>query len=90
MILLMKKKKYQKSTQIIGIESKNKIKIINDNEKNDYGKDYMKIKFSSDDDLPLNKLLKFYAMTIIIRSAFEEDDKFYPQFFQMALCMSYV
>ena len=41
----------------------------------------MKIKFSSDDDLPLNKLLKFYAMTIIIRSAFEEDDKFYPQFF---------
>ena len=41
----------------------------------------MKIKFSSDDDLPLNKLLKFHAMTIIIRSVFEEDDKFYPQFF---------
>ena len=27
--------------------------------KNDYGKDYMKIEFDSDDDLPLNKLQKF-------------------------------
>ena len=41
----------------------------------------MKIKFNSDDDLPLNKPLKFNAMTIIIRSAFEEDGKFYPQIF---------
>ena len=41
----------------------------------------MKIKFSSDDDLPLNKPLKFHAMTIIIRSVFEEDDKFYLQLF---------
>ena len=38
----------------------NKIKAINGNKKNDYGKDYMKINFNSDDDLPLNKLLKFY------------------------------
>ena len=41
----------------------------------------MKIKFNSDDDVPLNKPLKFNAMTIIIRSAFEEDGKFYPQIF---------
>ena len=41
----------------------------------------MKIKFNSDDDLPLNKPLKFNAMTIIIRSAFEEDGKFSPQIF---------
>ena len=39
----------------------------------------MKTKFNSDDDLPLNKLLKFNAMTIIIRSVFEQDGKFYPQ-----------
>ena len=49
--------------------------------KNDYRKDYMKIKSNSDDDLPLNKPLKFHAMTIIIRSVFEEDGKLYPQFF---------
>ena len=41
----------------------------------------MKIKFNSDDDLPLNKLLKFHMVTITIRSVFEEDDKLYPQVF---------
>ena len=40
----------------------------------------MKIKFNSDDDLPLNKPLKFHAMTIIIESVFE-GDKLYPQVF---------
>ena len=41
----------------------------------------MKIKFNSDDDLPLNKPLKFHMMAIIIRSVFEEDGKLYPQVF---------
>ena len=41
----------------------------------------MKIKFNSNDDLPLNKPLKFHAMTIIMRSVFEEDDKLYLQGF---------
>ena len=58
---------------------KNEIKVINGGKENDYGKDYMKIKFNSDDDLPLNKPLKFHAMTIIIRSVFEEGGKLYPQ-----------
>ena len=35
----------------------------------------MKIKFNSDDDLPLNKPLKFHNMAITIRSVFEEDGK---------------
>ena len=43
----------------------------------------MKVKFSSDDDLPLNKPLKFHAMIIIIRSVHnyqnEESGKLYPQ-----------
>ena len=60
---------------------KNEIKAINGGKENDYGKDYMKIKFNSDNDLPLNKPLKFHAMTIIIRSVFEEGGKLYPQVF---------
>ena len=60
---------------------KNEIKPINGGKKNDYGKDYMKIKFNSDESLLLNKLLKFHAMTIIIRSVFEEDGNLYPQLF---------
>ena len=39
----------------------------------------MKIEFSSDDDLPLNKSLKFSLMTITIRCVFKEDNKLYPQ-----------
>ena len=41
----------------------------------------MKIKFNSDDNLPLNKQLKFQNMTITIRSVFEENGKLYPQVF---------
>ena len=59
---------------------RDKIKEINSNEC-DYEKDYMKIKFNSDGDLPLNKQLKFHLMTITIRSAFKEDGKLYPQVF---------
>ena len=56
---------------------KDKIKEVNSDEC-DYEKDYLKIKFNSDDDLPLNKPLKFHNMTITIRSVFE-DGKLYPQ-----------
>ena len=45
---------------------RDKIKEINSNDC-DYEKDHMKIKFNSDDDLPLNKSLKFTLMTITIR-----------------------
>ena len=41
----------------------------------------MKTQFNSDDNLPLNKPLKFRLMTITIRSVFSESGKFYPQLF---------
>ena len=41
----------------------------------------MRIKFNSDDDLPLNKILKLHMLAIIVRSAFKEDDKYYPHVF---------
>ena len=59
---------------------KNKIKEVDDSEF-DYEKDYMKIKFNSDDNLALNKPLKFHLMAITIRSVFEENGKIYPQLF---------
>ena len=58
----------------------NKIKKINGYECG-CEKDYMKIKFNSDDDLPLSKQLKFHNMAITIRPVFEEDGKLYPQVF---------
>ena len=64
-----------------------KIKEINGGEC-DYEKNYMKIKFDSDYNLPLNKPLKFPLMNITIRSVFEEDGKFHPQVILMMFCLN--
>ena len=47
----------------------------------EYRKEYMKIKFNSDDNLPVSKLLKLHNLTIVVRSVFQEDHKDYPQVF---------
>ena len=60
---------------------KDKIKKINNDPVVEYDKDYIKIKFNSDDNLPLNEVLKFHAVIITIRSVFERDGKYYPQIF---------
>ena len=41
----------------------------------------MKIKFNSDDELPLNKMKKIPSMAIVVRAIFYEDIKYYPQVF---------
>ena len=73
----MKAKKYLKLKKYADVwdRIKNEIKPINGDKENNYGKYYMKIKFNSDNDLPLNKPLKFHAITIINRSVFEEGGK---------------
>ena len=48
-------------------ELKIKSKKINIGSSGEYAKDYLKIKFDSDDNLPLNKILNFRILTIIIR-----------------------
>ena len=54
---------------------------------NDYGQpikyddNYMKIKFNTDDNIPLSKVIYFPTITIIIRSITKKDDKYYPQLF---------
>ena len=60
---------------------KNEIEAINGGKKGECGKDFMKIKFNTDDNLPLNKPLKLHLLTIIVRVIFEEDSKFYPQLY---------
>ena len=62
---------------MFGMELKKKNKVIKANKENYYGKDYMKVKFHSDNNLPLSKPLKLHAMTIIVRYVFEEDGKLY-------------
>ena len=57
---------------------KGSVEKINDSELGKYDKDFMKIKFNSDDDIPLIKQLYFLTITIIIRNIFEKDGKYYP------------
>ena len=41
-------------------------------ESGEYGKDFMKIKFNSDDNLPLNKILKLHNLIIVVRQLSNE------------------
>ena len=60
---------------------KGQIEKVNNGSVGEYAKDYLKIKFDSDDNLLLNKILKFRVLTIIIRNIFEKDGKYYPHIF---------
>ena len=55
------------------------IKTINGGEKLFYEKHYARI--GDNDNIPLNKKLKFSTLTIIIRCAFQEGEKLYPQIY---------
>ena len=56
------------------------IKSITKNSDN-YDEKYMKIKFSLDDELPLNKIIEILGMIIVVRAAFHKNNKHYLQVF---------
>ena len=57
------------------------IEPTNGGEKFEYGKDFKKIRFESNDDLPMNKPITLRLLTIINRCPIGEGGKFYPQRF---------
>ena len=70
-----------KNMQKFQVKLKIRFKKITNGLVREYGKDYMKIKFDSDDDLLMNKILKFRILTIIIKNICKKDGKYYPQTF---------
>ena len=58
-----------------------KIKSKKKNSVGEYDRNYMKIKFDSDDNSLLNTVLKFLVLTVIIRCILKKDGKYYPQIF---------
>ena len=42
---------------------------------------FNKIRFSSDIDLPLGKLIEFKVLTIIIKCIIKKNDKYYPEIY---------
>ena len=61
-------------------EIKNNIEI-NGGKKDEYGEYFIIIKFYTDNDMPLNKLLEMHILAIVVRSDFEKDGNFYPHIY---------
>ena len=59
-------------------ELKSDIKTINGGKELFYEKDYARIGVNIDDDVPLNKPLKFLTLTIIIRCVFQKGEELDP------------
>ena len=55
------------------------IETVNGGKEGECGKDFMKIKFDTNDDLPWNKLIKLSMLKIVVRSVFEEDGEYHPR-----------
>ena len=60
---------------------KSEIETLNSGKELFYGKNYARIGVNTDDNLPLNKQLKFPTLTIIIRCVFQKGKKLYPQIY---------
>ena len=69
-------KKYEKLSSKI----RDLIRRITKNS-DDYDEKYMKIKFNSDDKLPLNETIEIPTMTIVVRGVFHENNKNYLKVF---------
>ena len=78
-MMLMKIKKFGRNMKKFGKVLKKDIEPTNGGEKFEYGKDFKKIRFESNDDLPINKPITLRLLTIINRCLIGEGGKFYPQ-----------
>ena len=47
----------------------------------DYDEKYLKIKFNSNYEFPLNKMIEIPSMIIVVRTVFHENNEYYPQVF---------
>ena len=57
----------------------NKINKIDGDDKNVYG--YIRLKFNSDVDLPLDKLIKFHTLTVIVACVIRTANKLYSEIY---------
>ena len=84
-----KNKEALKNYKKIWEETKKQIEVINDDKPIEYRKDFMKIKFESDDDLPLSKTFNVLDMIIVAASVLEKMVNIIHKFFYMNVSMNY-
>ena len=73
------KEELKKYTDVLD-EIKNQIKAINGEEPIEHKKYFIKIRFKPDGDLHLGKILSIPSMIIVVKSGFQEDNKYYPMY----------
>ena len=61
-------------------EVEDQIKIISGDNPIEYEKDFIKVRSGSNDDLPLGKILNIPVCIIVVKSVFQKDKNYYPQF----------
>ena len=80
LVLTNESKQRIKKYEEIWIKIRDLIRSITKNS-DVYDEKYMKIKFNSDDELPLNKTIETPTMTIVVRAIFLENNEYYPHVF---------
>ena len=71
----------EKEYESVWSKIRSKIKRINGGEKVFYEKNYCKIGINTEDDLPLEKSLKFLTLIVSINLVFQSNNKLYPQIY---------
>ena len=73
------KKKWEKYEEIWS-KIRHLIRSISENS-NDHDDKYMKIKFDSNDEIPLNKTIEIPRMIIVVGAVFHVNGKYHPSDF---------
>ena len=60
-------------------EIKEQIELITGDKVIKYSKDFMKIRFKTNDNLPLNKIINILVCVVIVSSIFKENNEYHPQ-----------
>ena len=76
-----KNKEVSKKYEEVWEGAKKEIETINGGKRVEYGKDFKKISFESNDNLPMNKPIQLRLSVIIIRCVFSETGTFYAHLF---------
>ena len=72
------KKALENYTELLD-EVKDQIKTISGDNPIEYGKDFIKARFESNNDLPLGKILNIPVCIIVVKSVFQRGNNYYPQ-----------
>ena len=78
MLLQIRTKTYLKKYTELWDKIKNRIEAINGGKPIKYKRDFMKVKFKSNDVFSLDKILSF-SNIIVVGSVIKKDKKYYPQ-----------